>query len=172
MITSAATETDYKITHTMQDVYLKKSTVDLNDKSCKKGNTEFIDSELFANYVDGGDFINGGTSQCTVIDPPSPPPSYKREQKQLLKKGKQYIDKYNQLQVQDVQTQNVQTQQEMDAKTKEYQDVIGSIEKTKRSATLRQQNVDLSVFDSYNKNRALLWGLLATIILLFIAFRR
>jgi len=171
MITSTSTESDYKITHTMQDVYLKKSTVDLQDNSCRKGNPEFIDSELFANYTDGNDFINGGTSQCTVIEPPKPPPAYKREQKQMLRRGKQYIDKYNQLQVQAVQTQNVQTQQEMEAKTKEYQAIIGSIEKTKRSATLEQQNVDLSVFDSYNKNRAIMWGILATIILLFIAFR-
>lgn len=171
MITSESTDTDYKITHTMQDMYLKKSTVDLQDKSCIKGNPTFIDSELFANYVDGNDFINGGTSQCTVIDPPTQPPNYKKEQKQMMRKGKRYIDKYNQLQVQDVQTQNVQTQQDMDAKTKEYQDILGTIETTKRSATLEQQNVDLSVFDSYNKNRAILWGLLATIILLFIAFR-
>lgn len=171
MITPTTSSTDYKITHTMQDVYLKKSNVDLQDKSCRTGTPEFIDSELFSNYVDGNDFINGGTSQCTVIDPPKPPSNYKRNQKQMLRKGKEYIDKYNDLQVQNIQTQNVQTQQEMEQKTKEFQDVIGSIEKTKRSTTLAQQNEDLSVFDTYNKNRAILWGLLATGILLFIVFR-
>jgi hypothetical protein len=171
MITSVTTESDYKIAHTMQDMYLKKSTIDLNDASCRKGNPEFIDSELFANYVDGNDFINGGTSQCSVIEPPKPPQNYKRNQKKMLQKGKQYIDKYNQIKVQDVQTQNVQTQQDMELKTKEYQDVLGSIEKTKRSTTLEQQNEDLSVFDAYNKNRAIVWGLIATTIFLIIVFR-
>jgi hypothetical protein len=171
MITPTSSSTDYTITNTMQDIYVKNATVDLHDKSCRTGTTQFIEPTLFSNYDDGEDFINNGTSQCEVIDPPKPPPQYTIQKKKMLHKGKEYIKKYQQLSVQDIQQQNVNVNNELKEKTDEYQQVIGQIQTTKKSNTLEQQNVDLTIFDEYNKNHAILWGLLATGILAFILLR-
>jgi hypothetical protein len=171
MITPTSPETDYAITNTLQDVYLKNTTVDLQDTSCVAGTTQFIDSTLFSNYVQGDDFMNGGTSQCEVIDPPKIPITYKLQQKKMMRQGKEIVQKFNNLSVSEVQDQNVQMQQTMKQKTDEYETVLNQVKKTTKSSTLEQQNVDMTIFDDYNKNHAIVWGILATLILAFILFR-
>jgi hypothetical protein len=168
MITPTTTTTDYKITNTNQDVYLKNSTVNLHDKSCEPGNPKFIDATLFSNYAEGGGFIDGNKSQCRVIKPPIVP----KINDDMINQGKKYIKKYNALTVSDLQTQNVNVEQDMRVKTDEYENVIKNITKTFKSGTLEQQNVDMTVFDDYNKNHTILWGILATIILVFILIYR
>lgn len=170
MITPTSSETDYAITNSTQDFYIKNATVDLQDASCETGDTQFIESSLFSNYAQGSDFINGGTSQCMVIKPPKIPKSHKTVN--MLKKGEEYVRKYNALQVSDLQTQNVNMQQDMGEKTTEYKTVLNTIQKSAKSITLEQQKNDMSVFDEYNKNHALVWGILATLILAFILFQK
>jgi len=154
----------------MQDVYLKNARVDLHDASCESGEPQFIDSTLFANYSNGNDFVDGGTSQCEVIKPPVLPKNHKTDK--MLKKGEDYVRRYNALNVNDLQTQNVNMQQDMNTKTNEYKNVLNTIKKTVKSGTLEQQKQDMAVFDDYNKNHAMLWGILATLILAFILFQK
>jgi hypothetical protein len=170
MITPTSSATDYAITNSMQDVYLKNARVDLHDASCESGEPQFIDSTLFANYSNGDDFVDGGTSQCEVIKPPVLPKNHKTDK--MLKKGEEYVRKYNALNVNDLQTQNVNMQQDMNTKTNEYKNVLNTIKKTAKSGTLEQQKQDMAVFDDYNKNHAMLWGILATLILAFILFQK
>jgi hypothetical protein len=63
-------------------------------------------------------------------------------------------------------------QQDMGEKTTEYKTVLNTIQKSAKSITLEQQKNDMSVFDEYNKNHALVWGILATLILAFILFQK
>jgi hypothetical protein len=166
MITPTSSETDYVITNSTQDFYLKNTTIDLHDTSCETGDTKFIDPTLFSNYANGDDFVDGGKSQCMVIKPPEIP----QNDDSLFKKGEKYVKKYNALNVSELQTQNVNIEQDMKVKTNEYKNVLHNIKKTFKSGTVEQQNVDMVVFDEYNKNHAILWGMLATLILAFILF--
>jgi hypothetical protein len=59
----------------------------------------------------------------------------------------------------------------MSKKTQEYQNVLSSIQTLKPSTTLSQQESDLEIVDAKNKRAAILWGLIAMIILAIIMFR-
>jgi hypothetical protein len=59
----------------------------------------------------------------------------------------------------------------MKKKTKEYQNVLASIKSLAPSTTLAQQETDLEIVDKQNKMTAILWGLIAILILAIIMFR-
>lgn len=156
---------NYGITSTNQDIYLKNAKVDLHDSSCLPGTSQFIDASLFGNYVQGDDFVDGGTKQCRVVEPPKP------QQDNLLKQAKKYVNDYNQIQVSELQQQNVDANEKMAKKTQQYQSLLDQIGKFSPSQTLSQQYTDMKVFDDYNASHAILWGILATVVLTGILFR-
>jgi hypothetical protein len=153
-------------------VYLKDSTVDLQDKSCRKGVPQFIDPTLFAHYNQGEEYVQGGLGQCDLaIQPPLEPDAYKKKQKKIIQQGQKYVEKYNALSVENVQQQNVQVTQDMKTKTDEYTQVLGQIKTLKPSITLEQQQTDMTLFDKQNQSRAIIWGIVATAILAMILLR-
>jgi|UniRef100_A0A6C0AIK5 hypothetical protein len=159
----------YAITSTMQDIYLKTASVKLKDQSCPTGTPQFIDPTLFGNYDQGEDYSSDGTNQCALsVPPPQEPDAYKQQNQTMLQEGKKYIEKYNALSVQGVQQQNVKATQEMKTKTGAYTKVLGQIKQMKPSTTLGQQQTDMEIFDRQNQTQAILWGVLATIILAMI----
>jgi len=158
--------TDYSITNTVQDVYLKTGTVDIHDSSCQSGIPSFIDAATYLNYTPGDSFIDGGTSQCQVIQPPQPSQQFIDQRDQLIQSGKDAVSKYKSLNVDEVQDQNVQLNTTMKLKTNEYRGVLKEIRKTSTLSTLEQQKVDSAVFDDYNQNRVVLWSGLAFILVL------
>jgi hypothetical protein len=172
MMTPSSSESDYTITGTMQDVYLKNASVNLKDKSCQSGKPQFIDPTLFGNYIQGEDYTDDGTEQCNPLISPPEDEQYKRDQKKIIQHGKKYIDKYNALSVKGVQQQNVQTTQEMKVKTNEYKQVLGQLKRLRPSVTLEQQQTDMEIFDQQNHAQAIMWGVLATAILISIVFLR
>lgn len=172
MITPTSTSSDYTISSNRQDMYLRDAVVDLQDNSCQKGTPQFIDPTLFANYVQGEEYIQGGLNQCALsIKPPLEPNAYKTTQKKILERGKKYVEKYNALDVEKIQQQNVQVTQDMKTKTDEYKQVLGQIKTLKPSITLEQQQTDMTLFDKQNQSRAIIWGVIATAILAMILLR-
>ncbi len=155
--------TNYKITSTLQDFYIKDAKVDLKDASCEKGKVEFIDPTLFSNYPQGDDLKVGGANQCRVIDPP---PSYKGKPLNT-KEMKNY--KPSIMTLQKKQQENTSY---MKTKTKEYKEVSQGIKNTPPMDTLEQQYLDMTVFDSQNKTNLILWAILSTTIIAFVLIRK
>jgi len=166
-ITSTTSPGDYKITTTLQDVYLKEATVDLQDNSCEPGNVTFIDSTLFANYPQGEDYQIGGSGQCNVIE--SPPP-YKS--KKIPKKIKKMASNYNLSNLTEIQKQQQQNTNTMKSKTIEYKEVSQGIKNTPSLDTLEQQYTDMTIFDSQNKTNLIVWAVISAAILAIIMIRK
>ena len=164
------TDTSYMITGSLQDIYLRKSTVDLNDSSCKSGSTVMIEPTLFSNYIKGHDFVENGSGQCTVVTTPPLPKKYREMQNKMLKRIKHQVKSYQQTNLQDIQQQNADTSATMAYKTDEYKKVINQLN-TVTDSTLNQQEEDLSLLDASNRKTAILWGITASVLLLFVLFR-
>lgn len=164
MITPTSTN-DYTISNTMQDIYVKNATVNIHDTSCPSGTAHLVEASLFGNYVMGADFVDKGSAQCNVIDPPKPPKTYVQRQQQIVTKGQEYVNQYNHLNVQAVQSKNVELQKQMKTKTEEYETVLSKLKKETKSDTLQQQYVDMTVFDEYNKSHTIVWGVVVTLLL-------
>ena len=155
--------TNYKISPTMQDFYIKEATVNVNDSSCNTGKAEFIDPTLFSNYLQGDDLKVGGVNQCNVI---APPPSYKG--KPLNTKD---MKNYKSSMV-ELQKKQQEKSSYMKTRTKEYKEVTQGIKNTPTMDTLEQQYLDMTVFDSQNKTNLILWAILSTTIIAFVLIRK
>jgi len=166
-ITPSTSPGDYKITSTLQDVYVKEAIVDLQDESCQPGKAEFLDATLFSNYPQGEDYQIGGTGQCSVIEPPTPFKS-----KKIPKKIKQMAKNYNVNNLMELQKQQQQNSSTMKSKTNEYRDAIQGIKNTPSMDTLEQQYTDMTVFDSQNKTNLVIWAVISASILAIIMIRK
>jgi hypothetical protein len=169
MITPESSESDYTITNTSQDIYLKKASVNLNDSSCTPDKVKFIDSAVFSNYPVGHDFKLNKSHQCDVIQPIDLT-TYTEQNASMYAKTQKYVQR-GPSSLPDVTHQSQQTNAQMSKKTQEYQNVLSSIQTLKPSTTLSQQESDLEIVDAKNKRAAILWGLIAMIILAIIMFR-
>jgi len=168
LITPESSESDYTITNTLQDIYLKKTSVNLNDSSCASGKVKFIDSTTYSNYPMGNDFKVDGQNQCDVIQPIDLS-SYMEQNASMYAQTQDYVKHPSSLVA--VTQQSQQTNKQMAKKTHEYQNVLSHIKKLKPSTTLSQQETDLEIVDTKNKSAAILWGIIAMIILAIIMFR-
>jgi len=168
MITSGSSESDYTITNTQQDIYLKQTLGQLNDSSCHSGTVNEIDASVFLQYPKGDDFDINGENQCNVIQPIDLTP-YNESNAEMYAKSETYVKNYTNT-IPDITKQTQQTTTEMKQKTNEYQNVLKSIQSLEPSYTLAQQESDLEVVDKKNKMTALLWGIIALIILAIIMF--
>ena len=154
---------NYKITTTVQDFYMKEATVNLNDSSCNTGKAEFIDPTLFANYPQGGEFQFGGSNQCNIATPLTP---YKGDDMDTSEMSS-YTPSFDILQKQQEQNTIV-----MKTKTGEYKEVTQGIKNTPTMDTLEQQYLDMTVFDSQNKTNLILWGVISASILAILLVRK
>ena len=158
MITSQSSAGDYKITPTMQDVYVRDANVDLNDDSCEPGPVSFIKGSVLSNYPKGADF-GQGTDQCKVVQAP------KCKVKNYVKKATKIVDEFPTVEYRGDETKI------MKKKTDEYRQVLQGIRKLEPSVTLEQQYKDMTVFDSQNKSALIIWSILSVSILGFVFFR-
>ena len=62
-----ATAADFKITTSVQNVYLKQPIATVGDVSCKDGPAEFINPSTYASYVVGDALTTDGTKQCAPV---------------------------------------------------------------------------------------------------------
>jgi len=169
MITSESSESDYTITNTQQDMYIKKIVGKINDPSCYNGKAKQIDASILLNYPKGDDFELDGENQCNVIQPIDLTP-YNESNLQMYTESEKYVKQYKNS-IPDITQQSQQTDVQMKQKTKEYQNVLASIKSLAPSTTLAQQETDLEIVDQQNKMTAILWGLIAILILAIIMFR-
>jgi hypothetical protein len=63
-LTKTAKATDFKITNTTQDFYMKIPKVSLADKSCKKEFASFVDFSWLSKAVPGTELSSKGKNQC------------------------------------------------------------------------------------------------------------
>jgi hypothetical protein len=162
-----STSNMYKITDTTPNVYIKHAAVDMKDKSCNSGTSEFIDSEKFSHFPVGNNFLMN-KDQCNEIN------KYPIHQKQkqynnvnelAAKQGQSLINKYPIITPYTDKTINIYKQ--MKSKTDEYKTVLSTI-KTKNEKyndTYRQQNNDLSLLQDSNKLHVFSWGLSSIIVI-------
>lgn len=153
----------YKITTTVQDFYMKESTVNLNDTSCDTGKAQFVDPSLFANYPKGGAFKVGGSNQCNIATPLTP---YKGDDMDISEMAS-YTPSLVTLQQQQQQNTN-----EMKTKTKQYREVTQGIKNTPTMDTLEQQYLDMTVFDNQHKTNLILWAVISASILAILLVRK
>jgi len=154
---------NYKITTTVQDFYMKEQNVNLNDRSCNTGKSEFIDPTVYSNYPQGDAFKAGGTNQCNIATPLTP---YKGDG---MDTSKMASYKPSLVTLQKQQQQNTSA---MKTKTKQYQEVTQGIKNTPTMDTLEQQYLDMTVFDSQNKTNLILWGVISASILAILLIRK
>ena len=160
MITPDSNSGDYKITSTIQDVYLKEATVDVGDDSCEPGPVSFISGTVLQQYPEGAAFKKGkGKGKCDIIKAP------RGNVQNDVPKAKEMVDKFPNVQFSKEPTK------EMKKKTAEYEDVLQKIKHTKPNVTLEQQYTDMQVFDEQNRTHLILWSVLSVTILGFVFFR-
>jgi len=158
MINTETSAGDYKITTTMQDIYVRNADVNLNDDSCEPGPVSFIKGSVLANYPQG-DAFGQGTDQCKVIKPP------KCKVKNYVNKATKIVNEFPTVQYKGDETKLLKE------KTKEYRQVLQGIRKLEPSITLEQQYTDMTVFDAQNKSALILWSVISVSILGFVIFR-
>jgi len=160
MIGAFSSAANYKITSTLQDIYLKDANVDLYDDSCEPGPVNFIKGSIFEKYPQGNAFVNGqGTDKCKVVKAPRGSVSNDAKKAQVL------VDNFPNIQY------NSDPRKEMKKKTKEYKEVLQGIKKMEPSVTLEQQYTDMTVFDEQNKTALIIWSVISVSILGFVFFR-
>jgi hypothetical protein len=153
----------YKITSTVQDMYLKEYDVNLEDSSCTNSDVEFIDPTLFSNYPQGEDFKSDGKKQCNVLSP-IPLPTYTAD---TTRTTPTYTPITGTLQEQYEYTNDI-----MKSKTEEYQTLLQQLKKESSTTTLEQQYEDMSVFDKQHKMQLVLWTILTASILAIVLLRK
>ena len=161
-----AKDTDFKITTTMQDVYMKVPMVRLGDSSCKEGPAEFVNATTFANYVKGDNMVQGGKDQCASLD------------KQLQEKQ----DKFNELR--DKEREEVEKDaldfdqsplaewgQEMEdgdkTKSNKIRQLKLNLQKMKKAPgniTYQKQAEDAELLERSTKMKATLWLIAAVLV--------
>jgi hypothetical protein len=165
-IKTTSTPGDYKITNTLQDVYVKEMSVDLKDASCEFKKSTFIDPTLFSNYPQGNDLIVGESGQCRGIKAP------KYKGKKISDEAIKMAKDYDPSRLMNMQKQQQQNSSTMKSKTMEYRDTLQGIKNTPSMDTLEQQYTDMTVFDSQNKTNLIIWAVISASILAIIMIRK
>ena len=166
-MTQNSTADMYSITDKPQNIYLKQVSIDMKDKSCNSGTPEFIDSEKFANYPVGKNFVMN-SDQCNIID------KYPINQKQNVyntnnqiaaKQGEEMIKNYPNIPSYSKNVNSIYNQ--MNSETNEYKTVLKTIKKKQRQYddTYNQMNNDLALLEDSNKLNVFTWGLSSVIVI-------
>ena len=154
---------EYKITSTVQDVYLKEYDLNLKDTSCTKSDVQFIDPTIFSNYPQGDDFNTDGTNQCKVLDSIQVP-TYNANNTTTTTT---YLPSTGTIQDQYEETTDI-----MKSKTDEYQTLLRQLQRVPSTTTLEQQYKDMSIFDKQHKLQLVLWTILSASILAIVLIRK
>jgi hypothetical protein len=168
LITPESSVSDYTITNTKQDMYIKKTVEKTNDPSCHNGKSKEIDASILLRYPHGDDFDLNGENQCNVIQSINLK-HYNKSNAKMYAKSEEYVKNYKNT-IPDITNQSRHTYNQMKKKTNEYQNVLNSIKSLAPSTTLAQQESDLEIVDKKNKMMVMLWGIIAFIILAIIMF--
>lgn len=154
----------YKITSTVQDIYLKEYDVNLQDSSCTKTDVQFIDPTLFSNYPQGNDFKACEKDQCKVLDPLLLPTDTTTDTTTITNIS---VDET-------LQALHEKTNDKMKSKTAEYESVLDKIKQAYLAPTdtLEQQYEDMSIFDKQHKIQLVLWTILTASILAIVLIRK
>lgn len=171
MIKSTSTASDYAITNKAQDVYLKNASVQLNDSSCMPGKVKFLDATNYSGYPSGPNFMDGVTGQCNVLKLDVDYDTYNKTNQAIMKQGKTYADQYNPTAIEDAVKQTKSINDSISEKSDEFQKTLTEIKKSGPTKTLEQRQRDLQVLDKYNRIWAIVWGIIAMIILAILVFR-
>ena len=169
-----STEKMFKITDKIPQLYLKESIVDMQDKSCMKGPTTFVDPTTYMNYPKKYNFIMNG-NQCNTVDKaglPKKRQKYDSDNVNYLRDGRKLIDVYPKLPEYTMLNENLNTQ--ITKKSEEYEKVMNDIDKKKSkfSSTYQQQQNDLMMLENSNKANSIMWGISSLVIIAIVVAMR
>jgi hypothetical protein len=167
-------ETDFKITPTTPDVYMKIPYVALADKSCEADLASFIDQRTFSSYVMGTPFTSKGSKQCGPTD------------KALDAKQKLYLSKneaqwkeaiaaakaYDNSPLKGLQQGALQKLQANEGKMNEVQKFMKKMEDDPNNDTYKKQAADSGILHKQARAQAVFWVLVALAAAVFIAVAR
>jgi hypothetical protein len=160
-----AAVTDFKISNTVQDIYMKVPQLSFTDASCKTGPATFMDAAAYDRYVTGDDLTCNGTKQCAQSDP-----RLEEDHQNVIDKREEALEEVEQ----DAYDFDTSPLNELtDAVTdnhKEAQDRVvelgkkmRELQKSKGNLTYRKQAEDSEIVDRQAKVRAILWAVLALV---------
>jgi len=162
-----AKTTDFKITNTVQDMYMKVPQVKVKDPSCKEGPATYIDSGTFSHYVKGADLMDNGTKQCA-----RPSQKLEKDQKEMIRKrDKEWSTVEKDAADFDNSPLNKWTDsingnfEKTKQRSKELKRQVQELKNAKDNETLKKQASDSSIVDRQAKLQATIWGVIALVAL-------
>ena len=164
-IDKSSQATDFKITNTVQDVYMKVPQLSFSDATCKTGPATFMDAGTYAHYVTGDDITCTGKNQCAKSDP-----RLEEDHQNLIDKREEELENVEQdaydfdnsplNELTDAATENHDKAKD---RIVELRMKARELKKSKGNLTLRKQAEDSDVVDRQAKLRAIIWAILALV---------
>lgn len=160
----AATK-DFKITTTVQDIYMKVPQLSFSDATCKPGPATFMDAGTYAHYVTGDDITCNGKKQCAKGDPRLEDDLQdvidKREE--ALEEVEQDANDFDNSPLNDLTDAAIETHDEVKDRAVELRMKLRELRKSKGNVTYRKQAEDSEIVDRQAKLRAMIWAILALV---------
>ena len=164
-ITPDAKTTDFKITDTKQDIYVKNPYVSLNDKSCAKDLAQFIDDQAFSHYEVGADMVKNGSAQCGPTDESltEAEKRYRAEHDAIWRDLQKDAEDFDGSPLDELQKTAASYMQRNQATMTELKDKVQQVKNKPKNVTFEQQTKDSSIVEKQGKARAIFWSILAVL---------
>ena len=157
--------TDFKITNTVQDIYMKVPQLSFSDESCKTGPALFMDAAAYDRYVKGDDLTCNGTKQCAQKDP-----RLEQDHQNVIDKREEAWERveqdaydYDNSPLNDLTDAATETHDKAKDKVVQLGKKMRELQKSKGNLTYRKQAEDSEIVDRQAKLRAILWAILALV---------
>lgn len=162
-ITPGAKTTDFRITDTKQDIYVKAPYVSPKDKTCAKDNALFIDDRAFSNYVGGEDFSTSGSNQCGPTDKSltEAEERYRAAHDARWREVQKDAEDFDGSALSELQNTATTYMQRNQNTMSELQRNLKKIKNKPKNVTFEQQTKDSAIVEKQGKARAIFWAILA-----------
>jgi hypothetical protein len=157
--------TDFKITNTVQDIYMKVPQLSFSDESCKTGPALFMDAAAYDRYVKGDDLTCNGTKQCAQKDP-----RLEQDHQNVIDKREEAWERveqdaydYDNSPLNDLTDAATETHDKAKDKVVQLGKKMRELQKSKGNLTYRKQAEDSEIVDRQAKLRAILWAIVALV---------
>jgi hypothetical protein len=170
-IKAGAKSSDFKISSSLQDVYMKVPKVSLKDKSCKKAVAKFVDETAYYGYPISDDLISDGKDQCLTTDPvlEAKRKKYEEENAAQSEAAKNSAWDYDNSPFLGLQAGTQARQKENDAKMKDLESTLKEVQDSPDNETYKQQMSDSALLDRQAKAWSMVWAIIAVVTATFIA---
>ena len=169
MLTTNMKATDFKVTSTVKDIYMKIPKVSLADKSCKKEEASFVDFSWLSKAVPGAELTTSGKNQCVASD------SLSAEQNAYqsaldLQWARTQEDAYDfdTSPLNDLKRTEAAIDEATSGTSSEIQGYMKKLQNLPANDTYDKQVSDSKILDRQSKYRYMLWAIIAVLVAGFI----